>query len=97
MENHDVKKPYITNLLTDCLYFTSLNYVSVVTDTENLASLRCAVSELWRGEKVDVFNAPPPKSRVNNLHYRRGCTHTHHTTYIQMHESGAGVYQTIIS
>ena len=59
MDNLDVTKtPCITNLLTDFLHCTSLNYVSVVTGSANLASLRRAVSELWRGEKVGAFFSP---------------------------------------
>ena len=41
------------------LTFASVNYVLFVTDTENLARLWRAVSELSRRKKVGAFNVLP--------------------------------------
>ena len=60
MESHNVTKTTIHKNEPFFFNFAIVNYDLFVICTENLARLRRAALEIWRGEKVGVFTPPLP-------------------------------------
>ena len=67
MKSHDVTIVTISKKINRFFNFASVNSNLFVTGTEHLARLQCAVSAIWRGEKMGASNAPPPPQQVADL------------------------------